>query len=137
MSRAFEMEEPIGLLAIDLDRFKALNDGLGHHVGDRLLIEFGERLVEALPDAQLIARIGGDEFAVLIRTDRLVHAATRIDAALALPFVLDGLELHIGAIPAAGRHRAPPDRRRRGAGNTRPAACCSRTRSSRSPRTSG
>ncbi|MDA0169258.1 bifunctional diguanylate cyclase/phosphodiesterase [Solirubrobacter taibaiensis] len=97
LARAFETGEPVGLLAIDLDRFKALNDGLGHHVGDRLLIDFAERMVDALPEALLIARIGGDEFAVLTHGDRLAQASAQIDAALVRPFELDGLELHIRA----------------------------------------
>lgn len=97
LNRAFAAAEPVGLLVLDLNRFKALNDGLGHHVGDRLLVDFGQRLVAALPDAQLVARIGGDEFAVVTADDRLAVAAARIEAALEEPFGLDGLELHMGA----------------------------------------
>ncbi|MDA0182352.1 bifunctional diguanylate cyclase/phosphodiesterase [Solirubrobacter phytolaccae] len=110
LATAFAADEPFGLLVIDLNRFKALNDGLGHHVGDRLLVDFGRRLTAALPDARLVARIGGDEFAVL--TDGGIEAAAaRIEAALSEPFVLDGLELHMGASlggALAPEHAATP-----------------------------
>ncbi len=54
-----------GLLLIDLDGFKAINDTLGHQAGDQCLKHVGERIVAAVPDAELVARIGGDEFAVI------------------------------------------------------------------------
>lgn len=56
---------PYGLLLIDLDGFKAVNDRLGHQAGDQCLAMAGQRLLKALPQARLIARLGGDEFAVL------------------------------------------------------------------------
>jgi diguanylate cyclase (GGDEF)-like protein len=111
MEQAFATAEPVGLLVLDLTRFKALNDGLGHHVGDRLLIDFGRRLTAALPDVLLVARIGGDEFAVLTVAGGLSDAATRIEAALERPFPLDGLELHMGASVGgalAPEHAATP-----------------------------
>ena len=55
------------VLLLDLDRFKEVNDTLGHHVGDQLLVVLGERLTSHLPNGTLIARLGGDEFAVLLR----------------------------------------------------------------------
>jgi diguanylate cyclase (GGDEF)-like protein len=92
---------PFGLLLIDLNRFKVLNDTLGHHVGDRLLTELGPRLLSALPGADVVARLGGDEFAVLLTdgvdAQRLADAAGRIAAALDETFVLDGLELQVSA----------------------------------------
>ena len=51
---------------VDLDRFKELNDTLGHHAGDRLLAQLGPRLQEVVGDAGLVARLGGDEFALLL-----------------------------------------------------------------------
>jgi len=59
-------DEPWSLLALDIDGFKAVNDLLGHSTGDRLLCAVGERLVATLPSDALVARIGGDEFAVLV-----------------------------------------------------------------------
>ena len=51
---------------VDLDRFKELNDTLGHHAGDRLLAQLGPRLHDVVGDAGLVARLGGDEFALLL-----------------------------------------------------------------------
>ena len=53
-------------MLLDLDRFKEVNDTLGHHVGDQLLVVLGRRLAEQLPAGTLIARLGGDEFAILL-----------------------------------------------------------------------
>jgi diguanylate cyclase (GGDEF)-like protein len=92
-----DAESAVGLLLVDLDRFKELNDTLGHHVGDRMLAMLGPRLQAAVPEADLVARLGGDEFAVLLTggADRvaLAGAAGRIAAAIDEPFALDGLEL--------------------------------------------
>lgn len=66
LDRAEREGEEAVLLAIDLDRFKALNDALGHGEGDRVLALFGARLREILPDGALFGRLGGDEFAILL-----------------------------------------------------------------------
>ncbi|MET3615075.1 diguanylate cyclase (GGDEF)-like protein [Rhizobium aquaticum] len=74
-----------GLLLIDLDGFKAVNDRLGHQAGDQCLAMAGQRLLKALPQARLIARLGGDEFAVLYpceTTEALRGAGHRIVEAL-------------------------------------------------------
>ncbi|MEV4621351.1 EAL domain-containing protein [Asanoa sp. NPDC049573] len=87
------------LLLLDLDRFKHVNDALGHAVGDQLLIEVSERLVQAVGPADVVARLGGDEFAII--TPRLTDAAgaralaDQIVAALAEPVALDGLPLDV------------------------------------------
>ncbi|MFC7534478.1 putative bifunctional diguanylate cyclase/phosphodiesterase [Actinoplanes sp. GCM10030250] len=67
------------LMVIDLDGFKAVNDTMGHHAGDQVLLEAGRRLTETAGDGALVARLGGDEFAVLIP---LVHSHTRDAVAL-------------------------------------------------------
>jgi diguanylate cyclase (GGDEF)-like protein/PAS domain S-box-containing protein len=89
------------VLFLDLDRFKNINDGLGHLVGDRLLIHTAERLRTCLRSSDTIARLGGDEFAILLEEiqehDRAVHVAERIQKILAQPFYIDGNEIFTSA----------------------------------------
>ena len=68
IERAIEAsrDERVAVLLLDLDRFKDINDTLGHHIGDLLLVEVGPRLAQALPADATVARLGGDEFAVLL-----------------------------------------------------------------------
>src|SRR4051794_6913306 len=77
---------PLSLLVADLDGFKELNDTLGHHAGDEVLSQLGPRMQAAVPGAELLARIGGDEFAVLTLDDAR-EVAQRFRAALDEPFV--------------------------------------------------
>ncbi len=93
--------KPLALLLLDLDRFKEINDTLGHRVGDMLLSEVAKRLKKAIRKSDTIARLGGDEFAALLPavTDlaRAERVAQRIAKALESPFrVLDGLSLEVG-----------------------------------------
>ena len=84
------------LLLLDLDRFKEVNDSLGHHAGDRLLIQVGTRLAEQLRAGDLLGRLGGDEFAVLLADadhDGAVAFARALRTALAVPFTLEGIAL--------------------------------------------
>jgi diguanylate cyclase (GGDEF)-like protein len=92
---------PFAMLYIDLDHFKDVNDTLGHPVGDGLLQHAAQRLKEAVRENDIVARIGGDEFAVL-QTDAadLEAAGTlagKIVATLAAPYVIDGNEVHVTA----------------------------------------
>jgi len=93
--------QPVGVLIIDLDRFKDINDTLGHHVGDQLLQMIGPRLQALLRESDTIARLGGDEFAVLLPNvvDAAggVKVADKILKALEEPFVIEGLDLDIDA----------------------------------------
>ncbi len=92
---------PAALLLIDLDRFKEVNDTLGHHYGDQLLIHVGERLQGALREVDTVARLGGDEFAVLLPRiatgDGAVAVANKLRAVLEESFVLEGLTLDVEA----------------------------------------
>ncbi|HYH27168.1 MAG TPA: EAL domain-containing protein [Actinomycetota bacterium] len=94
-------DENVGILIIDLDRFKEVNDTLGHQVGDMLLQDVGPRLQRLLRGSDTIARLGGDEFAVLlpgvVDAAGAVQVADKMLKALEEPFVIDGLALSIEA----------------------------------------
>ncbi len=91
----------VGVLFIDLDRFKEINDTLGHAIGDQLLMDFSWRLVHAIRDGDTAARLGGDEFVViapgLAREDDIRIVADKIIQSLTEPFVIDGRDLYVGA----------------------------------------
>jgi diguanylate cyclase (GGDEF)-like protein/PAS domain S-box-containing protein len=90
-------EEQFAVLFLDLDRFKLVNDSLGHLVGDQLLIAIAERLQSCLRACDTLARFGGDEFAILLEPLQTVSDATliaeRIQQALNRPLNLDGYEI--------------------------------------------
>jgi diguanylate cyclase (GGDEF)-like protein/PAS domain S-box-containing protein len=102
-------DRQVAVLMIDLDRFKDVNDSLGHAVGDQLLAQVGPRLRSILRPGDTIARLGGDEFAVLLTTSGVQGArlvADRLAAQLEDPFVIDGMDLHVEAsIGIAVSHR--------------------------------
>ncbi|HJR44629.1 MAG TPA: EAL domain-containing protein [Actinomycetota bacterium] len=91
----------VAVMLMDLDRFKEVNDTLGHHSGDLLLRQIGPRLRSILRESDTIARLGGDEFAILLPNvhDRAaaVQVADKIKRALDLPFEIQGLKLNIEA----------------------------------------
>ncbi|MDH3772319.1 MAG: diguanylate cyclase, partial [Nitrospirota bacterium] len=93
-------DDVLAVMLIDLDRFKNINDALGHSAGDHLLKQMAERLQTAVGTAGTVARLGGDEFAVLalgsISTAEIASTARRIVAALDDPVTVDGTDVHAG-----------------------------------------
>ncbi len=88
----------VGVLVLDLDRFKEINDALGHAVGDQLLTEVAKRLATALDDAATLARLGGDEFAVLLSeasSEQAQRTGWKLIDALKKPFSFEGLSLQV------------------------------------------
>jgi diguanylate cyclase (GGDEF)-like protein len=97
---AGEEELAAAVMLMDLDRFKEVNDTLGHHNGDLLLREVAVRLTQVLRRRDTVARLGGDEFAVLLpdlgSVDEATQTALRIAEALRRPFTVDELSLDVG-----------------------------------------
>ncbi|NQZ81196.1 MAG: EAL domain-containing protein [Colwellia sp.] len=89
------------VLFIDLDRFKMINDTLGHHAGDQFLIEIAIRLQDCVRDNDILARLGGDEFVILLdslqSSEDVEEVASRIIAAIEQPFALEGHTLYSNA----------------------------------------
>ncbi len=101
MTEADKWGSRCAFMMIDLDRFKAVNDTLGHPIGDRLLGRVSERLKELMTDNEMIGRLGGDEFAVVVGdatdTARVERLAQTIIDTLSRPYEVDQHTLYIGA----------------------------------------
>jgi diguanylate cyclase (GGDEF)-like protein len=101
LSLARRNRRPLAVLFIDVDDFKNINDSLGHGEGDAILVDVAERLREALRAGDTIARMGGDEFAVLVEDPPAASAPTdvagRLMSALEAPFTRAGTELFVHA----------------------------------------
>jgi diguanylate cyclase (GGDEF)-like protein/PAS domain S-box-containing protein len=102
------------VLFVDLDRFKVINDSLGHGVGDQLLIEVARRLEACLRPGDTVARLGGDEFAVLLEDVRepseATRVATKVEVMLSKPFVVGGREIFPSASIGIALSESPTDR---------------------------
>lgn len=94
LQRASRDEQPLALLYLDLDRFKQVNDNFGHAVGDLLLQQTAQRILQVVRQTDTVARFGGDEFVVLLeqlhQADTALRVAEKIRQALAQPFLLAG-----------------------------------------------
>jgi diguanylate cyclase (GGDEF)-like protein/PAS domain S-box-containing protein len=107
----------VSLLYIDLDRFKNVNDSLGHLAGDQLLISISERLSACLRPNDMVARLGGDEFVILVEGTfeqaEVVSIAERIQEKFSVPFKLKGNEIYssasIGILNASEKHVTAED----------------------------
>jgi diguanylate cyclase (GGDEF)-like protein/PAS domain S-box-containing protein len=90
----------VTLMFVDLDRFKAVNDTLGHAAGDQLLVEVAQRLRRVVGDSGQVGRLGGDEFAIILRAvapEDAIALGERVITALSEPFTVAGKEARIGA----------------------------------------
>nr|WP_274598101.1 MULTISPECIES: EAL domain-containing protein [unclassified Pseudomonas] len=102
ISRTASAPSAISVMFIDLDRFKTVNDTMGHSVGDELLIQASRRLEEYIDDDSLVARLGGDEFSIVVTQaayseSSIKSLATHIVDALAKPFNLRGQDIFVSA----------------------------------------
>jgi diguanylate cyclase (GGDEF)-like protein len=90
----------VGMIMMDIDRFKEVNDTLGHQFGDQLLIEIGRRLEHTLRQSDTVARLGGDEFAVMFLAPTFKHAedvAARVESAFEAPIMLGDVSIDVNA----------------------------------------
>ena len=93
-------QKTVALLIMDLDRFKEINDALGHQSGDQILVQTAGRLREALRETDTVARLGGDEFALLLPAgdaQQATHLATKVLKALEPPYQINGIAIDVKA----------------------------------------
>jgi two-component system cell cycle response regulator len=100
MARSKRMNQSIGLMLLDLDRFKTVNDTFGHDMGDELLKAVSERLKACVREVDTVARMGGDEFTIILEgvssEQNILVVAKRITESIATPFDLKGQHISIG-----------------------------------------
>lgn len=101
-SRSKRQCTPFAVLMIDLNAFKAVNDNYGHAAGDKVLVTVAKRLLETVRASDTVARVGGDEFVLLVESfknpDELVHLGRKLVASISKPIALDnGVAVGVGA----------------------------------------
>lgn len=101
-SRSKRQSSPFALLMIDLNAFKAVNDNYGHAAGDRVLVTVAKRLMETVRASDTVARVGGDEFVLLIESfknsDELVHLGRKLVNSISQPIAIgNGVNVQVGA----------------------------------------
>ncbi|WP_407316571.1 putative bifunctional diguanylate cyclase/phosphodiesterase [Pseudomonas sp. nanlin1] len=102
IARKLPLPAAISVMFIDLDRFKTVNDTLGHSVGDELLVQASRRLEDCIDDHSMVARLGGDEFSIVVNhpcysQQAMENLAANVVSALEKPFVLRGQEIFVSA----------------------------------------
>ena len=109
--RSFEDYDRSAMMLVDLNQFKKVNDTMGHHAGDEVLVQISERLLDTLPEGATVARLGGDEFAVLLPTidspDEALQIAMRFREAVRIPVTVESITFTLDA--AIGVSLAPLD----------------------------
>ncbi|MCA1322395.1 diguanylate cyclase [Bacillus tianshenii] len=101
LEHAMNQEKVITVLYLDLDGFKQVNDTLGHETGDKLLVEVGSRLKESIRSEELVARMGGDEFVIVLTshtdpTGQALKVGERVIPMINQPFLIDGEKVSVG-----------------------------------------
>ena len=117
LARARRRQTPVGVLFLDLDNFKVVNDSLGHDAGDRLLVAVAGRLSACIRPDDTVARLGGDEFTLLLEDladeDEISEVAARITEALLAPLTVGGREVFttgsLGIAVSRGDYATPDD----------------------------
>jgi diguanylate cyclase (GGDEF)-like protein len=100
INKAARSNGHFALMFMDLDGFKAINDSLGHHIGDRLLVEVADRLICSMRAHDTVARLGGDEFVILVelaRPDDAMPVAEKLVEVVGQPFTVEKHELRVSA----------------------------------------
>lgn len=114
---AGNLHAKFAVLFLDLDRFKVINDSLGHAIGDKLIVAVAEKLSSCVRPGDVVARLGGDEFTILLNrsgdTSEVVTVAERLQAKISEPFKIDNYEVFttasIGIVVAGGVERSAED----------------------------
>ena len=117
LARAGRRGTPIGVIFLDLDNFKVINDSLGHEAGDHLLVAVAERLAACIRPGDTVARLGGDEFTLLLEDfaddDQFLSVAERVTEALRAPIMVSGRSVFttgsLGIAVSRGDHATPDD----------------------------
>jgi diguanylate cyclase (GGDEF)-like protein len=99
LARAARCQGGVALMVMDLDRFKTINDTLGHHAGDRMLVQVAERLKPCVREQDTVARLGGDEFTIILErvstTEEAAVVARKIIDAMSAPFELEAQSIYV------------------------------------------